>query len=157
MKAIFALHPLDRSDIAGVEAVLESSGLFPPNLLAPMVAPYLEGTSQDVWLVARAEQARLGFAYIAPERMTEGCWNMLAIAVDRPWQGHGIGRALVREAERRLGEVGQRLLLIETSGLEDYALTRRFYLQLGYEDVARIPDYYQAGEAKIIFSKRLGN
>lgn len=157
MKAIFTLHPLDRSDIVGVEAVLESSGLFPPDMLASMVAPYLEGSSEDVWLVARAEQARLGFAYVAPERMTDGCWNMLAIAVDRPWQGHGVGRALVRAAEQRLGDGGQRLLLVETSGLDAYALTRRFYRQLDYAEIARIPDYYQAGEDKIIFSKRLGD
>jgi ribosomal protein S18 acetylase RimI-like enzyme len=147
--------PLTAAHTAGVEQVLESSGLFPPELLGPMVAPYLEGMSQDIWLVARDGDAIVGFAYAAPERMTDGTWNLLAIAVDASEQSRGVGTALMHRAETVLTDCDQRLLLVETSGLDDYAPTRRFYRHLGYVEEARIRDFYQAGEDKISFIKAL--
>ena len=149
------IRMLAATDTAGVEHVLETSGLFPPDLLGPMVAPYLDGTAQDIWLVATRANTVVGFAYAAPERMTEGTWNMLAIAVDEVAQGQGIGRQIVAHLEQILLEQKQRLLLVETSGLADFDATRRFYRTLGYAEVARIPDFYQAGEDKQIFCKAL--
>ena len=54
-----------------------------------------------------------------------------------------------------LRKKGQRMLIIETSGLDGFALTRRFYLKHGYEEEARIRDYYQKGEDKVVFRKVL--
>jgi ribosomal protein S18 acetylase RimI-like enzyme len=146
---------LAATDTAGVAHVLETSGLFPPDLLGPMVAPYLKGEAQDIWLLATRANSIVGFTYAAPERMTEGTWNMLAIAVDKVAQGQRIGRQIVAHLEQMLLEQKQRLLLVETSGLADYEPTRRFYRTLGYAEVARIPDFYQAGEDKQIFCKAL--
>lgn len=146
---------LAATDTAGVEHVLETSGLFPPGLLGPMVAPYLNGAAQDIWLVATRANTIVGFAYAAPERMTDGTWNLLAIAVDEVAQGQGIGRQIVAHLEQLLLAQMQRLLLVETSGRPDYDATRRFYRTLGFAEVARIPNFYQKGEDKVMFVKLL--
>lgn len=149
------IRMLAATDTAGVEHVLETSGLFPPDLLGPMVAPYLDRTARDIWLAATRANSIVGFAYAAPERMTDGTWNLLAIAVDKVAQGQGIGRQIVAHLEQMLQAQIQRLLLVETSGLADYDDTRRFYRTIGYAEVARIPDFYQAGEDKLVFCKAL--
>jgi ribosomal protein S18 acetylase RimI-like enzyme len=50
---------------------------------------------------------------------------------------------------------GVRLLLVETSGLPAFEGTRGFYRARGYAEEARIRDFYQAGEDKIVFRKLL--
>ena len=50
---------------------------------------------------------------------------------------------------------GERVLLIETSGLGSFERTRDFYRTQGYDDEARIREFYGAGDDKIIFRKAL--
>jgi ribosomal protein S18 acetylase RimI-like enzyme len=87
--------------------------------------------------------------------MTEGTWNLLLIAVHPERQGEGIGAALMTHAETILAAQGERVVLVETSGLPEFERTRGFYDRLGYEREARIRDYYRAGEDKIVFRKAL--
>ena len=52
-----------------------------------------------------------------------------------------------------LKTVEARVLLVETSGTDDFVRTRSFYEQIGYTNEACIRDYYDAGDDKIIFRK----
>ena len=70
-------------------------------------------------------------------------------------QGTGVGGALVAATERDLATAGGRLLLVETSSLDDFAAARRFYDGLGFTREARLRDFYAEGEDKIVFWKRL--
>ena len=97
-----------------------------------------------------------GMAYARPVEATDGTWNLLMIVVAPKKQGSGRGRALVGSVETTLRERGERLLLVETSGLEGYDKTRRFYAGCGYTETARVPDYYAAGEDMVLFRKLLG-
>jgi ribosomal protein S18 acetylase RimI-like enzyme len=56
-----------------------------------------------------------------------------------------------------LVECGARMLLVETSGLASFERQRTFYRKCGYNEEARIRDFYQAGEDKIVFRKALAN
>ena len=71
------------------------------------------------------------------------------------YQGQGRGAALLRHVEEKLSLQGERLLLVETSGVDSFERTRRFYQGCGYEPEARIRDYYAPGDEKIIFRKVL--
>jgi ribosomal protein S18 acetylase RimI-like enzyme len=148
------VRPLLATDLAAVAACIDSTGLFPSELLEGMVAPYLAGCAEDQWLVYEDGAAR-GVCYSVPERMTAGTWNMLLLAVHADRQGSGVGRELVRAAERHVMEREGRLVLVETSGLPEFERTRAFYLACGYEQEARIRDFYRAGEDKIVFRRLL--
>ena len=45
--------------------------------------------------------------------------------------------------------------LVETSGLPEFERARAFYRKCGYEEEARIREFYNAGEDKIVFRKAL--
>lgn len=85
---------------------------------------------------------------------TEGTWDLYWLAVDPAAHRGGIASALVAEMEHRLTGVA-RLVSIDTSGREDYAPTRAFYLSRGYGAVARVPEFYAPGDDQVIFTKLL--
>ena len=59
-----------------------------------------------------------------------------------------------RVDEMTVNENG-RLLLLETSSLPSYDLTRRFYVKHGYYTAATVKDFYADGHDKVIYGKRL--
>lgn len=148
-------------DTNALLALAEATGLFETNQieeLAQMLIEHLgdKADSKGVWLT-HYDREPVGVAYVAPERMTEGTWNLYLIAIHPNWQRQGRGALLLGYVERMLAENGERVLLVETSGLEEFEYVRAFYRKNGYEEEARIREFYKAGEDKIIFRKVLGS
>ena len=50
-------------------------------------------------------------------------------------------------------QLNGRLLLIETSSLPHYELTRRFYLKHHYDQAAVLRDFYADGDDMVVFRK----
>lgn len=150
-----AIRPVVAADLPALRRVIDATGLFPSAMLGDMIAGYLSGDAPDeIWLTDAGE-APCAIAYAAPERMTEGTWNLYLIAVHPSRQREGRGAALVRHMEDVVSARGGRILLVETSGLAEFEGTRAFYRQRGYAPEARIRDFYREGEDKVVFRKRL--
>lgn len=158
------IRPLVSTDLPGLISLLVASGLFPPDEVqevGSMAAASLDDHvgSDHCWVIDEAEgdddHGPVAVAYYAPERMTDGTWNLYLIAVHPTHQGQGRGSKLIRYVEAALAARGARILLVETSGLPSFARTRAFYRKCGYDEEARIRDFYKAGEDKIIFRKAL--
>ncbi len=156
-KASATIRRVTPADTAALKALIDATDLFPSHLLDDMLADYFRGDHDQgdhVWLTDD-DGGPVGVAYYAPERMTVGTWNLYLIAVHPDRQGQGRGSALLRHVERALAARGERVLLVETSGLPSFERTRAFYRACGYDEEARIRDFYQAGEDKVIFRKAL--
>jgi ribosomal protein S18 acetylase RimI-like enzyme len=97
----------------------------------------------------------IGFAYFAPVEMTDRTWTLWWIVVSSQVQARGVGSELLRHVEEEVRSAQGRLLMVETSSLPHYDLTRRFYLKQGYEQAAALRDYYADGDDMVIFRKRL--
>jgi len=98
-----------------------------------------------------------GFAYYAPTEMTDRTWHLYWIFVDKSTQAKGLGAKLMRHVEEEIQAAGGRVIVVETSALPNYEPTRRFYLRLGYKQVATIPDFYADGDDMTVFWKRLNS
>lgn len=144
------------ADVAALATVIAATDLFPADMLGDMIAPYLgDKDCTDIWLTCVRGSRIIGVAFCEAERLTNGTRNLQAIAVLPDCQGRGVGQAMLRFLEATLAAAGDRVLIVETSGLPDYAATRRFYLANGYTEAARIPDFYDAGDDKIVFWRSL--
>lgn len=148
------IRPVVIDDIPHLKAVITTSDLFPADLLDDMIAPYLVGEDESIWLTGHGDQPTF-VAFCAPEQMTEGTWNLYLIAVYADLQSKGYGRQIMAHLENQLANQGARILLVETSGLPEFERTRSFYHQVGYTEEARIRDFYKAGEDKVVFWKKL--
>ena len=100
------------------------------------------------------EEVLVGYACWGPTPATDRTWDLYWIAVDTALHGAGIGTILLEEVERRLVGQHARMLIVETSSRSDYAATRGFYERRGYNETARVRDFYAPGDDRIIFLKR---
>jgi len=106
-------------------------------------------------LVANKGGEISGYVCYGETPLTEGTWDVYWIAVDRKFQGAGVGTALMKAAESNIQKSNGRMVVIETSSKPDYNKTRKFHTAQGYSEVAFIPDFYTVGDGKVIMVKRL--
>jgi ribosomal protein S18 acetylase RimI-like enzyme len=99
----------------------------------------------------------VGYACFGSTPATDRTYDLYWLAVHPEAQRRGAGVALMTELERQLEERRARLLVIETSSRDDYAPTRRFYHKRGYQEAARLRDFYAPGDDRVVLSKRLGS
>ncbi|MBD2515925.1 GNAT family N-acetyltransferase [Nostoc sp. FACHB-973] len=161
------IRPTIPNDTTALIALADATGLFQPNQLeelGEMLSDYFGGINDSHSLRdAKAERfwitdddnGAVGVAYCEMERMTDETWNLQLIAIRPDRQGQGRGATLLRYVEQTLMARGGRVLLVETSGTPDFERTRAFYRKCGYEEEARIRDFYQAGADKIVYRKAL--
>ncbi len=146
-------------DTAVVIGLAVSAGLFAADdtaVLEKMLATYFSGGKDEghqCLLITTSKP--LGVAYYLPKPATDRAWELLMIAVNNDTQSKGYGTILLTHVEETLRANDQRLLLVETSGLPSYERTRKFYLKCGYEQAARVQDYYATGEDMVLFRKLL--
>lgn len=153
------IRPIVPDDTAALLALADATGLFQPNeleVLGQVFADYFGGNiDNDRIFITDDDGGPVGVAYYAPAPMSNRIWYLYLIAVRPDRQGQGRGTALLRYVEEMLAARGERMLLVETSGLPSFERTRAFYRKCGYEEEARIRDFYNAGEDKIVFRKLL--
>ena len=154
------IRPIAPNDEQVVMAIAKAIDLFSSQELEEfgcMLTEYFNRNmdSDRFWITYDNGNSPVGVAYYAPEPYTQGTWNLYFIAVHPDSQGQGYGARLLHYIEQMLAERGERVLLVETSGLSNFERTRAFYRKQGYEEEARIREFYKAGDDKIIFGKAL--
>jgi ribosomal protein S18 acetylase RimI-like enzyme len=152
------IRPTLPSDHHALLALARNTGVFKPleiEALEEVLLDYHAANHAHGHRSLTFEQADeiLGFAYFAPAAMTDRTWYLYWIAVGKQTQARGIGGELLKFVEDEIRRHQGRMLLIETSSLEHYDLTRRFYLKHGYDRVASVPDYYAEGDDMVVFRK----
>lgn len=154
------IRPTVLSDHPPLIDLAARTGKFKPieiQALGEVLADY-EATNRHHGHIAVTWDANgkvLGFAYYAPAAMTDRTWSLYWIAVEPDTQAKGIGGKLLKYAEEDIQRRNGRQLLIETSSLPHYELTRKFYLKHHYAQHAIVGDYYADGDDMVIFRKRL--
>jgi ribosomal protein S18 acetylase RimI-like enzyme len=154
---IRATIPEDTADLA---TIAESTGVFLPGdvqaLRDVLDAYHAEAHSYGHECVTYLQDGRpIGFAYFAPVSMTDRTWELWWIAVSKLIQAKGVGATLLAYVEEAIRKEDGRLIVLDTSSLPSYDLTRRFYLKQGYDVIATIKDYYGDGHDKVMFGKRV--
>jgi ribosomal protein S18 acetylase RimI-like enzyme len=154
------VRPIVASDRAAILELLAGTGAFQPHELT--VAMELVDTAltkpeqQDYQpYVVESNGVVVAYACFGKNPMTQSTYDLYWIATraDQMRQGHG--RVLFDFLERQVRAQGGRLLVIETSSKGNYAGSRRFYESIGCQFAASLPDFYDVGDDRVIYYKRL--
>jgi ribosomal protein S18 acetylase RimI-like enzyme len=97
----------------------------------------------------------MGYICYGPAPMTQGTFDLYWIVVDPIFQGQGIGSKLLDFLEEGVRKEGGRMILADTSTIPQYEKTQNFYLRNGFQEMARVPDYYYPGNDRVTFCKRI--
>lgn len=156
----YSLSPPTRDHRGQAELILRETGMFRDDEVAvalEVLDAFIAAPERDYHAVGAFTPggSLLGFIIYGPTPCTLGTWDLYWIAVHPDAQGLGVGSTLTKEMERRLARTNARLVLIETSSRPAYEPTRAFYLRRGYEEAARVKDFYEPGDDRVIFAKRM--
>jgi len=152
------LAPLDVSSRGWAEGILRATRVFREDEILvglEVLDACLSHPEQDYSALGAFTPGGelLGFSIHGPTPCTLGTWDLYWIAVSPDAQGLGVGTVLLEEVEGRLTRLNARQLIIETSSRPQYDPTRAFYVKKGYREVARVPDFYEAGDDRVIYAK----
>lgn len=149
-------------DRAVIRALLSATGFFQAreiDIAIELIEDRLAKgrASEYLFLFADIAGGTQGFVCYGPITITESRFDLYWIAVSPDHQGKGLGRLLLREAERQMRSLKGAYVFAETSSRAAYEPTRRFYLGQGFTEVARVPHFYADDDGKVIFSKNLSS
>ena len=156
-----SIRHLVAADRAAVAEIIDCVGNFNKaeiDCALELVDIYLSDPNQKDYRIVVAECKAgdvCGYACWGETPLTKGTYDLYWIATHPGTQGRGVGRALMLYVEKQVLKEHGRLLILETSSKESYGRTVEFYRRLGYEEASRIRDFYDVGDDKLIFIKRI--
>ena len=114
------------------------------------------GESTGYYFVfAEVDGVPAAYSCYGPISMSRTSFDLDWIVTHNDFRGKGIGRKLIDETCRHAKQMGCKIIIAETSGLEHYAPTRAFYLSNGFELEARLKDFYDIGDDKLFYTRRI--
>jgi ribosomal protein S18 acetylase RimI-like enzyme len=160
LKNITLRSEVKPSDPIAVENIIVSSGFFRDDEVPVAVELVTERLEKGV-------ESGYEFVFIDVDGVTAAyaCFGLIActlfsydlywIATHEDFRGQGLGKIILREVEKAVGAAGGKAIYVETSYLPKYEPTRAFYLKNDYIEKARFEDYYNEGDDKVVYVKRL--
>ncbi len=153
-------RPGDAPSVVQLAIDTEMFGIDEVGFFDELLTGFFNGTLNDHhWLVLEGDDGSVhAAAYYAPEPFADRVWNVYFIDVAPDHQGRGLGATLIACIEEQLRAAGEhhaRVLIVETSSNEQYARTRSFYRALGFDEEARIRQFYGPVDDKVVFWKAL--
>lgn len=109
----------------------------------------------QIYCMVDDQDQAIGYICYGPTPMTQGTFDLYWIAVDPDFQEQGVGSNLLDFLGKVVKELKGRMILADTSSIPHYEKTQNFYLRNGFQEVARVPDYYYPGNDRVTFCRRL--
>lgn len=155
------IRRLMASDRDAIRRMTLAAGVFTPEETATaleLVDIDLTRPGQDDYTtycaVQEGQASPVGYACFGRAPLTDATYDLYWIVVDPSAQKRSVGSRLLGFVEDLLRKRGARILLAESSGLPRYGPARAFYARHGYEETARVRDYYRPGDDRVTFAKR---
>ncbi len=153
------IRPLQASDVYPLRHLLVETTVFTPEeieIALELMTAVLEKPEQKDYIIRVYDDGEvLGYYCVGPTPATDATYDLYWIATKPSVHGQGVGRLLIADAEELIRSRGGTLVIVQTSSTTRYDKTRSFYEKAGYQEVARIRDYYRRGDSLVVYGKYL--
>jgi GNAT superfamily N-acetyltransferase len=160
MNLTFRTEPQE-SDMKSIHDIVESTKFFYDHEIEIAVELVTERLNLGEvtgyhFVFAEVDGVTAAYSCFGPISMSKTCFDLYWIATHNDFRGKGIGKKLLEETCIIAREMGCKILIAETSGLPHYAPTRAFYDSTEFTLEARLKDFYEMGDDKLFYTKRIG-
>ena len=160
MKNITIRTSVSPADKNNVREILESSHFFHDfeiDVAIELVQEYLDNGKKSgyFFVFAEIDGKTVGYTSIRKIPCTVSSFDLYWIGVLDSQRGNGLGKILMTETEKMIKYIHGKSIYIETSSKEKYLPTQKFYDKCNCELIARIPDFYDEGDDKLIYKKTI--
>jgi acetoin utilization deacetylase AcuC-like enzyme/GNAT superfamily N-acetyltransferase len=160
MRSVVFRREPDPGDPERIRRLVSQTGFFSPaevDVAEELVRERLQrGEASGYHFILAEHFGQLaGYACFGPIACTTASYDLFWIAVHPDFQGRGLGRRLLTQAERLIRESGGQRIYVETSQRVQYDSTRAFYDAAGYRLESVLPDFYAPGDGKAVYCKIL--
>jgi len=157
---LFLREEVKESDPESIRNIVMSTGFFNEEEISLAVELMEERLARGIasgyyYVFAEKDNRAVCFTCYGKIPCTKSSYDLYWIATHQDLRGTGIGKKLLYMTEDKIKELGGRSVYIETSSRKQYDPTRMFYLRCGYDEIARLTDFYDTNDDKVIYLKRL--
>jgi GNAT superfamily N-acetyltransferase len=141
-------------DPARIRALVAATGVFSDEevrIAGELAETTLDGTEPYCWLLAERDGELLGYTCFDRVPLTTVSFDLYWIAVAPAARGSGLAAELLARTAGLARAAGALAIYAETSSRAPYAPARAFYLKAGFVEAARFPDFYDRGDAKVVY------
>jgi ribosomal protein S18 acetylase RimI-like enzyme len=159
MELTFRTKPV-KADIQRVREMAVSTNFFYDHEVEVAVELVEEGLKHGPksgyhFVFAEVDGVTAAYSCYGHIEMTKSCFDLYWLITHNDYRGKGIGKKLLDVTYAEAKKMGCTIIIAETSGRDHYKPTQAFYISAGYTLEATIHDYYDKGDDKLIYTKRL--
>jgi ribosomal protein S18 acetylase RimI-like enzyme len=147
-------------DIQRVKEIVESTKFFHDYEVEVAVELVIERLHEGDksgynFVFAEVDGVVAGYSCFGLIACTKSSHDLYWIVTHDDFRGKGIGKKLLEETYKEARKMGATSLYAETSAKEQYAPTRHFYDKNSFTLEARLKDFYDEGDDKLIYLIKL--
>ncbi|MDQ3098741.1 MAG: GNAT family N-acetyltransferase [bacterium] len=128
---------------------------FRVNARKEAVMDSLSNPKHKYWYVYNSINEVIAAGGVNENERNNGGFYLDYFAVHEDLLRQGLGNLILQEAEKFVKSVNGRFILIGTGSTDEFAAASKFYENCGYTQVSKIPNYYEIGDDRIDYYKKL--
>jgi ribosomal protein S18 acetylase RimI-like enzyme len=155
------IRSLVAEDEPKIRRIVEQMGIFNKEEIRVALGLLDEALShpemQDYYVRCAVDEfdSLAGYICFGPIPLTDGCYDLYWIAVDKRFSRQGVGGKLLEHMEDFVVKKKARRIYVDTSSTPGYEAARSFYEKHGYRVACILDSFYRQGDDKIILVKEL--
>jgi len=153
------IRPVRHQDRDEILWLLEQTGVFNEKEILVALQVFEDATQKAdkgeylAFCASGESEHLLGYICFGPITVTDSCYDLYWIAVDKNIVRKQVGRTLLSFMEEYLAGMGARRVYVETSSTTAYEPARSFYEKNGYKLVCTLNDFYRSGDHRMVYMK----
>jgi ribosomal protein S18 acetylase RimI-like enzyme len=157
MKFRYEPHP---DDVQTIHEIVDSTGFFNKDEVRMAVEliqdRLMKGHESGYYFIFVEEDNKtIAYSCYGPIAGTQSSFDLYWIATHYDYRGKGLGKKLLAETEKKIGEMKGKNIYVETASKPHYEPTRKFYENCSYILEARLKQFYADDDDKLVYVKRL--
>jgi ribosomal protein S18 acetylase RimI-like enzyme len=149
-----------QNDVEVIREITESTGFFPEDevkIAVELIEERLQKGLDSGYLFNFLEYKGrvIGYTCFGLIPLSHISYDLYWIVIHNDFRNKGLGKYLMKKMEDYIKAAGGIQIYVDTSSKKQYLPTRKYYKKSGYKQIAFFKDFFDYGDGKVVFYKKL--